>query len=238
MGCSSKINYTYTNLLDDDSKNEFIELLQNVNINQTTIYEYIGLIDSYNKTKYPQTLKTRYITTYITTDVNKKLYNYTEAINCWASDNAELTDINCRIAAFVLMKDYINFDISNKIESDLLKEIHNDFYKLNETDAEKYIAVFNVLEWDNISLKFVENSPVKLISVCVQFNETDKIVVAHSGVLLNYENGIFFIEKIDPMLPFQFSEFKNKNDLKLYLENRFEKPFKLYILENDNLLVE
>ena len=248
-GCPSKINYSYTNILDDKSKSDFLALLQSVNVEQASIDEYIRLVDLYNATKYPKTLKPGYSTV----NAGKKIYNYTIAIDCWTSGNAEMEDINCRIAAFVLMKSYINMPQSatNNKNFYLQKEIQNDFYTLSDTDILKYNAVFTTPEmrnkinfilsikenWDSMGLTFSVNSPIKLILVYAQFTERENFSVAHAGVLLEKDARIFFIEKTDPMLPFQVSEFTQKNELASYLENRFnEKPFRLYILENDRSL--
>ena len=77
------------------------------------------------------------------------------------------------------------------------------------------------------------------VCLCVQFSQNEEIKIAHTGIMFEKDDFGVFVEKTDPMLPFQMTKFKNKYDLYNYLVNRVnKKPVRITALANDEALIE
>lgn len=165
-------------------------------------------------------------------------------------------DMNCRIAAWNLIKDKVTVTpISGHIE-DSEEEILNYYPATGfvKGDKENFWGVFKGIpaavinttggygkaiqkEWKKRNVIF-EDSPIKLIS-CYSYSFENKWLEAvHAGVSIKTASGIMFIEKWNPKAPFQVSLFKNKKQLKYYLKQRLIGAFIIQpiIMENENIL--
>lgn len=65
--------------------------------------------------------------------------------------------------------------------------------------------------------------------------------MGHTGVLVQMQDGLLFVEKYGPLFPFQATKFQNREALKNYLQNRpdlygDETELKPIIMENDTFL--
>ena len=165
-------------------------------------------------------------------------------------------DMNCRVAAWNLMKHTIKATpIDEEIEpaeeqileyypyvgfEDGDKELFWSVFKGIETSSFNTTAGFAKIieaEWDDRNVKFTSDN-ISLIS-CFSYAYDNKWLEAvHVGVMIALDEQVLFIEKINPKAPFQASLFDNENQLKYYLQQRMLRYFILQpvIMKNDSLL--
>lgn len=165
-------------------------------------------------------------------------------------------DLNCRVAAWNLIKHNID---ATPLEGEIEYSEQNilDYYPYTgfiEGDKEKFWSVFkgigaggfntkngyaNIIqeEWKNRGVQFEDNS-VSLISCFAYASDNKWLEAVHTGVMINVEGGVVFIEKYNPKAPFQVSKFSSEKDLRYYLEQRLLGAFILQpvIMKNDTLL--
>lgn len=184
----------------------------------------------------------------------------------WLKKNDMFIGYNCRITAFQLMKDFITVeDISKSNESSIFMDLDALNYSkdnyFSKDEMNRFKAIYSTIEttsskdfneqfkiqkdyWDSIGVKFNENNKMSLISVYLHnhFSENEnELIIGHTGILFNTEDGYIFFEKLSFQLPYQMIRFNSKKELKQYLMSSYDidttgecsKPF---ILENNHLL--
>ncbi|WP_270670898.1 DUF4300 family protein, partial [Paraclostridium bifermentans] len=93
--------------------------------------------------------------------------------------------------------------------------------------------------WKKENLIFKNNNPSLIQVVLIESkNNNVSVVVGHTGLLIESDNDIYFIEKKNPCFPYQISKFKNFNDLNQYIITQFKdaENYNLMILQNDNII--
>ena len=162
-------------------------------------------------------------------------------------------DLNCRIAAWNLVKDSIN---TTPLEGEIEYSEQNilEYYPytgFEDGDESKFWSLFKGIEtsgfktkksfvkviqeeWKNRGVSFNE-SDVSLISCFTYASDNKWLEAVHTGVMINTDEGVVFIEKYNPKAPFQVSIFKSEKALKYYLEQRLLNAFILQpvIMKND-----
>lgn len=200
--------------------------------------------------------------------INLSNYNkidFTETLNGWTEEEDSL-DLNCRISAFMLIKDMISSDyFIKKYDSDIEKEVSKiDTIlrgKMTDKDITTFRSLFTPIDldidsfkdvnvydkslkslknyWEKENLIFKTNNPSLIQVVLIEpKNNNMSVSIAHTGLLIKSSNELYFIEKKNPCFPYQISKFKNSNDLNQYILTQFEdaKNYKLMILQNDNII--
>lgn len=198
------------------------------------------------------------LTNYNKMDFNKILNECTEEYDSF--------DLNCRISSFILLKDIISTDyFLRKYDHSIEKEIiqMNNIFdkKLTNEEITTFRSLFSPLTFDIDSLKdvniydeslknlksywkkenliFKNNNPSLIQVVLIESkNNNVSVVVGHTGLLIESDNDIYFIEKKNPCFPYQISKFKNFNDLNQYIITQFKdaENYNLMILQNDNII--
>lgn len=248
IGCTFKDKplYTYSNLIDEKSQDNLTTILRKVNIQSSHIEEFLEELKLYNKTPYPQSLTTGYHKS----SLNELIYDYTKAIDTYT--RKDKVYINCRTASFILFRQNIHCDTEklSMQNSSIANELDVSLVSMSDEERLKYAAIFtnySVVDNDsNTWLKFVlrkrgisfeENLDVKLVTVHAQFKDNNSMQIAHVGILIHQDDKIVFIEKINPIMPFQLSVFENIENLSEYLINRFkETTSRIFVYENDMLI--
>lgn len=171
-------------------------------------------------------------------------------------------EANCRLTSYLLMQPWIKTN-GKQLEDDtiLMFDIeaidgYAPFY-MEEAERSNFISLFNwvpvkgtsTLEehvekigeaWKDREIQ-ISGEGISLISVYVH-NPFDEVrFVGHTGVLVETEDGLLFVEKYGPALPFQATKFQNREQLKTYLLARpdlygDETELKPIVMENDTVL--
>lgn len=258
----NKTQLTYSNLVDSKTQDEIKKVLVENKISEEQADYFIKLVNDYNeksKLKKFETSKKGFNT------INKLQVPYDEGAlgETWDYNKINYVDFNCRLTSFTLYKNFIKsqkefsgddlnlmFDLDtmeNNPMSKFTKEETNEFKSLyssisvkNTQDVEQLSKVI-LEEWDKRGIKFENNSNVSMINVFLHAPEDSYVFVGHTGISVKTDEGLLFVEKYGPSLPYQVSKFKDEVELKEYLMDRLDvntadngasKPI---IMKNDKL---
>lgn len=198
------------------------------------------------------------LTNYNKIDFNETLNECTEEYDSF--------DLNCRISSFILLKDMISSDYflrkyDHSIEKEIIQMKNIFDGKLTNEEITTFRSLFSPITFDIDSLKdvniydeslknlknywkkehliFKSNNPSLIQVVLIESkNNNVSVVVGHTGLLIESNNDIYFIEKKNPCFPYQVSKFKDYNDLNKYIITQFKdaENYNLMILQNDNII--
>lgn len=173
-----------------------------------------------------------------------------------------IPEANCRLTSFLLMKHnvttngtypegdfYLLFDVE---AIDQYEPFH-----LSQEELRTYRSLFTwvplqgaaTLE-DHISAIqtawkerdiHISGEGISLVNVYLHAPMDEVRFVGHTGVLMDTEEGLFFVEKYGPIFPFQVTKFQNREELVTYLLSRpdlygDETELPPIVMENDRLL--
>jgi len=163
----------------------------------------------------------------------------------WKSKKGNFIGTNCRINAFMLLKD--NIEIKKAPIDDALLFMDNE--------AERFKQLFSRVKTENTkdilihakkmkehfaNIGFDKNA--KMLSVVMHDNlDGDFLFIGHTGVLLQNNNTFLFVEKLSFSEPFQAVKFARKEDCYNYLFLKYkhyqdEDTAKPFIMENGELV--
>jgi hypothetical protein len=234
---------TYSNLVYEKAQNEIRDILVENKIEKNQADYFINTVKNYNKKsniKKLATSKEGFVS------INKQQVPYDEEYlgEVWDYKKLNYIDFNCRLTAFMLFNEFIKsedkfkgdysslmFDIDtieNNTMSKFSKEDTDKFTNLyasipveNSQDVDKHAQTI-IKEWEKRKISFEENSTVSMINIFLHAPEDKNVFVGHAGVLIKTKEGLLFIEKYSPSLPYQVSKFKDKEELKTYLMDRLD----------------
>lgn len=255
-----KTAITFSNLVDQASRNELRVDMESAGISSESIDTFFEDVASFNAIVEETSLvKDSYLSDYnLEPD-----YDLVAMIDLWNEKSLEFIGHNCRMTTFNLMKDFITIKNTNSESADWLifdknaienspKEIfteaeYEDFKTLFASipaEKTKDISVHlkNIQEnWQERSIEFKESDKASVISVFFHDFE-DYLFIGHMGLLITKDSGdLLFIEKLSFQAPYQAIRFSDRLELNDYLMNKYDiswnqpeaRPF---ILENDKLL--
>lgn len=253
----------YSNLIDGKTQDKIKKILIENKIDKKQADYFIELVKDYNEKsdiKSLNTSKDGFET------ISKQQVPYDEVYlgDVWDYDKLNYMDFNCRLTAFTLFKDFVKSKSEFKgDDTNLIFDIdsieNNPISKFSKEDIKKFINLYSdikventqdieklsqsiIKEWENRKISFVDNPTVSMINVFLHAPEDSNVFVGHAGVLVKADDGLLFIEKYGPSLPYQVSKFKDKKELKEYLMDRLDTntadngAAKPIIMENSNLM--
>ena len=215
FGCKQK-SYSYNNLLEESYQNNFPELKEYFLSYADSAYA-VGRLEKGWQIGY----------------IGKENYNYSSALTL----NNELeVDINCRMAAFLLIREKIqcNNDLSNDFQVvDILPE---DWSK---HDKELFQLFFGQFEKGADYLKRWSDFGVSILGDFSLLTAWQNGKNLHAGVVFQEDQDIYFLEKVDPILPFQLSKFDSFSTLEEYiLQGRFKGKSDVDLFLNDAIFAD
>lgn len=256
----------YSNMIDKKTQNQVKNILEVNRVNKKDIDIFIKSIRSYNKLQIKILQNNVNITKSGYTSISTKQvpYNLDKLQYNWMEKFPNYMDVNCRITAFRLFKDFINSkekfigdSIDLSIDLDTIK--NNRDAKFNSKDVEKFINFFSAIptqdtddinknaeqikkEWKRRKISFKDNKNMSIVSGFLRYPETKNVFIGHTGICIKTDKDILFIEKYGSTSPYQVTKFKSKKDVKDYMFNRLkmsEGDVELLdpiIMENDKLM--
>lgn len=257
---SFDFNYLNNNKVVSNTKT----LLINNNIPKQNINLWLNYVNKYNLKSKSFIQNT--CDGWINISLNRyNKINFDENLNGWTEEDDSL-DLNCRISAFMLMKDMISSEsFTKKHDPTIEKEIQKigTIFEDNFTDknAITFRSLFTPVEfdiydfkdsnvydetlkalknhWKKENLIFKNNSPTLIQAILIEPDDNKVLATpGHAGLLIEDSDSLYFIEKKNPCFPYQVSRFQNYTDLNQYIFTQFKdlKNCKLMILQNDELI--
>lgn len=251
---------TYSNLVDQTTQKSVRKIMLKDGLTKRNVDRFFEDVNAYNKAiKNTSLVKKGYKTATPT-------YDSVKQSELWEKSQGTFIWNNCRITAYTLMKDKIRMSKSAKDtyqtlfmdESSLDDQPHPYFTKQEKKNFITYYAATGTKLTKNVNYqrKTYEKSmkqrgisykkcKATLISVVMHsyFSKNeDYLFIGHTGVLLPYQNGYLFVEKLAFDAPYQAVKLRSKKQLKTYLMNTYDvdqnqptaKPF---IMENNRTLL-
>lgn len=146
--------------------------------------------------------------------------------------------LNCRLTAFRLVKDQIStagngddLDIWLMFDTEAIDTLPQ--YQLTAEERADFVTVFNQVDVSGASSVAEHEEKIRaawqqrdiqltgdgLSLICVYLHDPEEQVrfVGHTGVLLETEQGLLFVEKWGPAAPFQATRLPDRAALKQYL---------------------
>lgn len=173
-------------------------------------------------------------------------------------------EANCRLTSYLLMQDRLKTN-GKQLKDDTILifdiEAIDEYapFGMEEAERSNFISLFNwvpvkgasTLEehiekiqeaWKEREIQIGgKDQGVSLITVYLHSPFDEVRFVGHTGVLLEQKDGLLFVEKYGPALPFQATKFQNREQLKKYLLSRpdlygDETELEPIVMENDKVL--
>ena len=229
VGCTSNKDIMYSNMQDTKSREEVFSELKKHNVSDNQINKLIEWMDDFNSYVKDGQLSNGF------KKMDGDLVDYS---------TLELKDmpsyyVNCRLTSFMIIKNALTTnckpDNSDTYLMLDLDAIDTD-KQISMTNQEKlnYTTLFNWIPLDDAKtldqhkekietalkdrdIKIDESKGLSIINIYVHSTFDNVRFVGHTGVLMDTDNGLLFVEKYGPDTPFQATKFHNREELKKYL---------------------
>ena len=235
--------FEYSNLVDNEGQAELQFMLETNGIPHENIETLLSLCDEFYSVPYNNVVNNGWNYALI------RLFSYN------ANDaNDHLTrqpdnSLTCRMAAFIVLKNDISFG-ETKIVPAHMKDPASRKNLTYDEDLLHYDLLFSNIEnstvtstqdladivigyWKNAGITF-ENESVRLITAYGLSGTT--IQNFHTAIAIYNEDGVWLLEKYDPIYPFQFSCFSSESQLIDYMKKRVSDTKYYAIFSNDNCI--
>lgn len=229
VGCTSNKDIMYSNMQDTKSIEEVFSELKKHNVSDNQINKLNEWMDDFNS----------YVKDGLLSNGFKKMDG-----NLVDYSTLELKDmpsyyVNCRLTSFMIMKNALTTNCKPD-DSDTYLMLDLDAIDTDKpismTEQEKlnYTTLFNWIPLDDAKtleqhekkietalkdrdIKIDESKGLSIINIYVHSTFDNVRFVGHTGVLMDTNDGLLFVEKYGPDTPFQATKFHNREELKKYL---------------------
>lgn len=229
VGCTSNKNIMYSNMQDTKSREEVFSELKKHNVSDNQINKLNEWMDDFNSYVKDGQLSNSF------KKMDGDLVDYS---------TLELKDmpsyyVNCRLTSFMIMKNALTTNCKPD-DSDTYLMLDLDAIDTDKpismTEQEKlnYTTLFNWIPLDDAKtleqheekietalkdrdIKIDESKGLSIINIYVHSTFDNVRFVGHTGVLMDTNDGLLFVEKYGPDTPFQATKFHNREELKKYL---------------------
>lgn len=234
-GVSSTTDIQYSNLADNKSQDEVIYVLQEHGITKEQTDTFLSWVEDFNSRVTTPELPDGFVSVegdYV--DYSKVLFDLKKL-----EDGSFLPEANCRLTAFLLMKNNIQTnEKTDDTDTYLMFDIEaiNTYeqFKMSKTDQSNFTALYNWISvdgtttldehiqkiqeaWNDRDIIVDGTQGISLINVYLHSPLEEVRFVGHTGILVETEKGLLFVEKFGPEAPFQATKFNDRNELKTYL---------------------
>lgn len=232
IGCNSEAeskDILYSNMKDKESRQEVFTELKKHDVSDYQLNKLSQWMDDFNPYVADGQLSNGF------EKMKGDLVDYS---------NLELKDmpsyyVNCRLTSFMIMRNALNTnckpdDSDTYLMLDLDAVDTDKQIAMTKEDKLQYATLFNWVKLGNAktltqhirkiesALKerdvYIDNSKgMSLINVYIHSTFDNARFVGHTGVLVQADDGLLFVEKYGPDTPFQATKFNNRSELKKYL---------------------
>ena len=232
IGCNSEAegkDILYSNMKDKESRQEVFTELKKHDVSDYQLNKLSQWMDDFNPYVADGQLSNGF------EKMKGDLVDYS---------NLELKDmssyyVNCRLTSFMIMRNALNTnckpdDSDTYLMLDLDAVDTDKQIAMTKEDKLQYATLFNWVKLGNAktltqhirkiesALKerdvYIDNSKgMSLINVYIHSTFDNARFVGHTGVLVQTDDGLLFVEKYGPDTPFQATKFNHRSELKKYL---------------------
>lgn len=248
----------YSNLVDTAAQKEVADLLESHGVTKEQTDTLVSWANDFNSRVTSGALPEGFHT------MEETGADYSNLIleNKEADDGFIYPEANCRLTSYLLMKNLIGTN-GNHADNDTILmfdveaiDTYEPFY-LSEDERSQFISLFSWVPVDGTDtleahIERIQNAwkerdikiggdGISLITVYLHLPFDEVRFIGHTGVLMETEECLIFVEKYGPQFPFQATKFQDREELKQYLLSRTdlygdETELPPIVLENDQLL--
>lgn len=267
VGCSNtatqshdagKQQIVYSNLADAATQGEVVDLLESHGVTKEQTDTLLSWVEDFNSRVTAGALAEGFDT------VEGTGVSYDGLIikNKEADDGFIYPEANCRLTSYLLMKHMIQTNGNHQDNDTFLMfdveaiDTYEPFH-LSEEERSDFLSLFSWVSVDGVDtleghIERIQNAwkerdiqiggeGISLITVYLHSSFDHVRFVGHTGVLLETEEGLLFVEKYGPQYPFQVTKFQEREELKRYLLGRAdlygdETELAPLVFENDQQL--
>ena len=252
----------YSNLVDTDAQEKVDALLADAGISAARREVFRNHVVQFNDSVDTAVLQSGFASG----DLLSPKYDAYELQEQWAAVHPDFNGYNCRITAFSLLADFLNVGKDGDIRADELfmdqESLQQDPSVLQKKSEKKaFLRLFSSVptedttdqivhvqtiqkDWQERKIAFAESEKCSLITVWFhdRWSETEnKLSIGHAGVLLNCDDGLYFVEKLAFQEPYQVTKFQNREELQQYLLKKYDTAWGQdtahpFVMENDHPL--
>ena len=257
---SAVIPITYSNLVDEETRNRVSAALKNAGLKDEKITAFFLAVDEYNNAVGKENL----VQKMTTTDGPFPSMDLDRLIDLWLQ-NGGFVGRNCRITSFSLMGDFIT--VKNPAAGDTTM-LFSDFEAIGAKhlfqgeEKKKFDTIFSYIDvtnthdtkelakeiiasWKKKGISF-HNDKMHMLSVFMTMDDGKNQVqefIGHTGILLEDGDHYLFVEKLAFELPYQVEEFRSRQEVNDYLMACYDKDAdgltaKPVIFEDDQVMKE
>lgn len=257
---SAVIPITYSNLVDEETRNRVSAALKNAGLKDEKITDFFLAVDEYNNAVGKENL----VQKMTTTDGPFPSIDSDRLIDLWLQ-NGGFVGRNCRITSFSLMGDFIT--VKNPAAGDTTM-LFSDFEAIGAKhlfqgeEKKKFDTIFSYIDvtnthdtkelakeikasWKKKGISF-HNDKMHMLSVFMTMDDGKNQVqefIGHTGILLEDGDHYLFVEKLAFELPYQVEEFRSRQEVNDYLMACYDKDAdgltaKPVIFEDDQVMKE
>ena len=221
---------TYSNLASENSINE-ISMILKKELNEESVDKFIKHVREYNEIVASAGLVSDFV------EFKTPSYDIDKINSLWTSKKGDFIGTNCRINSYMLLKNDITIP-NLKIDDTFLfldKHAIDKGNLFTDKDIEKFQILYSGVKTTATTdvkthakkmqeyfsqIKF--NEKVRMISVVLHDNvDGDYLFVGHVGVMIPYDKGYLFIEKLSFEEPYQAIKFSTKEKVYKYLLDKY-----------------
>ena len=222
---------SYTNMNSQPSAEEVRKALA-AHLDKDSVDAFFNLVNDYNSTVGSVGL-TGDFSTFTKTD-----YDVEKISNLWTPRKGDFVGTNCRINSYCLLKNSIEIPKLEKDDSLLFvdndaidkgkvfgaedKDAFDILFSRVKTEATTDVKV-HAAKMEQFLSQFKFNENARMLSVVVHDDlDGQSLFIGHVGILVQSEDGYFFVEKLTFEEPYQAIKFATKEDCYKYLDTKYE----------------
>lgn len=235
---TEKFEINYSLMYDQKTQDKIMSLLKENKVPQQNMEAFFDYVNDFNTVVGPMKGSEA---GFHTGNILGRLFDYGRIYDAWM-EKRSYSDVNCRLTAFTLMKDFIKTNTEtievpeeNPIDFDM--EVVKDIplIKFSDDELKKYYHFYSAIptvestnkaillesihqEWENRGIEFEMNDGISLVSIFLHYPDSKTLYIGHTGVLIKTDKGYLFLEKVAPLDVFMATQYHSLEDFEDYLE--------------------
>lgn len=225
----------YTNLKDEETKQQIEKLLIQSKIDQENVKTYMEWVNDFNsRVENPEALTEGY------QPMKEGVVDYNNILvtTKQTEDGRDYWEANCRLSAYLLYKDFVNTQKQIEEDAYLMFDLDAidtmDQFAMSKEERKEFVTLFNPVQLEEDStldmhvakiqeayiereLVFDDKSNISLITLYLHDPYENKRLVGHAAVLIDTGNELVLIEKYGPPAPYQATVCKTRKEVVEYL---------------------